>query len=260
MNFKKQTIYSILASTMVLAMTACGGGGSSKGTSTSPEEILEKPLVKEALKAAKEHGVDVRTDLGHNPPDLTGYYRNYVGGIAVATESGRDIGRNYVPSEKRVETKGESYDEVEVAHDNFEPIFYSSSKGAMLRGDGNHFTIYSEYKKTCTEAGSNFTRFGITIESATRDPQSGAIVDRNYVRVVSNTSGTLTSACDERIVGGGKNKWTVGRLPSLNKVAHASDLNYMCVDDNKAYIPKETWKNSDGQSCKCTTDYEVECK
>ena len=96
MNFKKQTIYSILASTIVLAMTACGGGGSSKGTTTSPEEILEKPLVKEALQAAKEHGVTVRTDLGHNPPDLTGYYRNGIGGGAVATESGRSVGNNYV--------------------------------------------------------------------------------------------------------------------------------------------------------------------
>ena len=258
MNFKKQTINYLLSSTMVLAMTACGGGDG--GTSTSPEEMLKKPLVKEALKAAKDHGVTVRTDLGHNPPNLTGYYKGYSGGSVVATESGGSIGGTIIPLEKRVETKGESYDEAEVGNDHFEAISYASSKGAILRGEGNHFTIYSEYKITCTEVGSDYTISGTDITSAVRDPQSGAIVDRNYVRVVSNTSGTLTSACDERFVGGGKNKWSVIRLPSLNKVAHASDLDYMCVDDNRAYIPKEKWRNSDGESCKCTTDYEVECK
>ena len=259
MKLKKQTINYLLASTMAFAMTACGGG-SGGGTSSSPEKMLENPLVKEALQAAKDHGVSIRTDLGHNPPNLTGYYKNYVGGRIVVTESSKSVGNNYVASEKRVETKGERYNEVEVSYANGEAIFYSSAKGSFLRGDGNHFTIYSTYKDTCTETGSNYTRSGIRIESAVRDPQNGAISDRNYVLVLLSFSGELTDACDERIAGGGKNKWTVGRLPSLNKMEHASDLNYMCVDDNEAYIPTETWRNSDGQSCSCTTDYKVSCQ
>ena len=277
----------LLATTLLFAMTACGGGGSSSNMSSvkdsdgdgfydaidpapndatnpgdfsSPEKILDNPKVKVALQAAKNHGMTIRTDLGHNPPDLSAYYSASVGGGIVATESGRDAGSMLTGSESRVRTNGEHYEKASVYYDFIEAVAFSYTKGSFLRGEENHFTIYSPEKTTCTEAGSNYSIYSVYIESAVRDPQSGILSERKYTSINLTSSGTLTSACDNRLSGGGKNKWTIGYIEPSSKINDVTDLEYMCVDDNKAYIPNETWKNSDKQSCKCTTDYEVECE
>ena len=175
------------------------------------------------------------------------------------TETGKDIGRRFVAQEKRIQTEGKKYESASVYYDE-EPIAFDYTKGSFLRGEGNQFTIYSPFKSTCTEEGSNYSTYGIWITSATRNPETGTLSNSNDSLVHLAFSGTLTAVCDARKIGGGKNKWSVIRFPSTTKIDDASDLNYMCVDDNKAYIPNETWTNSDKESCKCTTDYEVECK
>ena len=43
------------------------------------------------------------------------------------------------------------------------------------------------------------------------------------------------------------------------KVTDVDELEFVCVDDNKAYFLNETWKR-DGKSCTCTKDVEIECK
>jgi hypothetical protein len=54
-------------------------------------------------------------------------------------------------------------------------------------------------------------------------------------------------------------KWKVRKLDTQKKVTDLSELEHMCVDGDKAYIAKEVWKNSKGESCKCTTDHEAVC-
>jgi hypothetical protein len=269
-------------------MTACGGGGGSSsdmssvtdsdgdgfydaidpapndasnpGDFSSPEKILANPSIQVALQAARDHGMELRADLGHNPPDLTGYYSTSLGGRTVATESGISIGNTYVASESRVRTEGERYEKALVGYYSGKSISFSYNQGSFLRGEGNYFTIYSPYKETCTEIGANYVTYGVRVESAVRDPQSGTLSSRSYSLIRLTSSGTLTPACDTRLAGDAKSKWTVGYGASSTKIDDASDLNYMCVDDNKAYIPNETWTNSDKQSCRCTTNYEVSCK
>ena len=43
------------------------------------------------------------------------------------------------------------------------------------------------------------------------------------------------------------------------KVTDVDELEFVCVEENKAYFPHETWKR-DGKSCKCTMNAEIECK
>ena len=273
---------------IAVGLTACGGGGDSSGglskvkdsdgdgfhdaidpaphdasnpgDFSSPEKILANPAIKVALNAAKKHGVTIRTYLGHNPPNLSGYYVTPAGGRVLATQTGKTIGRRLVAGESRVRTKAERYEEAAVYHSRGKGIAFSYTKGSFLRGEGNNFTTYSPYKQTCTLNGSNYSIYGVTIDSATANLEGGTISGGNSLVVNLAFSGKLTRACEAITVGGSRSKWNLNHLVSSTKIEDASDLNYMCVDDNKAYIPEETWENSDKQSCKCTTEYKVECE
>ena len=76
-----------------------------------------------------------------------------------------------------------------------------------------------------------------------------------------DTAGELTTVCADRLNGeiefvGG---WGVAEVGLVSRV-EPSDLVYMCVDEDFAYVPTETWTDSDGQACQCTTDYEISCQ
>ena len=288
MKYNKIIKY-LLAPIVTVGLTACGSSGGSSsnmssvkdsdgdgfydaidpapndasnpGDFSSPEKILANPAIKVALQAAKDHGVPIRADLGDNPPNLTGYYRqNSDEGIIVTTSTGLHTGVGVTGYENRVRTKGTRYENASVYFDFYEAIGYVFSKGSMLRGEGTNFTTYEPYKAVCTENGANYATYGININSATQYEKSGNLSRSNRINVRLASSGTLTSGCDDRLPGNASAKWVVYRMAASQNIKDASDLNYMCVDDNKAYIPKETWTNSDKESCKCTTDYEVECK
>ena len=289
-DIKQTTLKNyFLATLLAVSLTACGGdvGGSSDGLSkvkdsdgdgfydaidpaphdasnpgdfSTPEKILENPKVKTALEAAKKHGVPIRADLGHNPPNLTGYYRQDSGeGRSVATSTGIDAGRLVTGYESRIRTKGERFERASVYFD-YEALGYVYTKGSILRGEGSNFSIYEPYKLVCTENDSNYVSYGINIRSATQDKKSGNFSAGNKIRVRLASSGTLTSACDERLTGRARAKWIVYKEAPSHKITDVEDFEYMCVDGDKAYIPGEKWKNKEKKSCKCTTDYDVECE
>jgi hypothetical protein len=33
----------------------------------------------------------------------------------------------------------------------------------------------------------------------------------------------------------------------------------MCVDEDRGYVPAETWTETDGTPCECTSDFAVSC-
>ena len=284
-----KTIKHLLLTTVTVAMTACGGGDSSSGIYkpkdsdgdgfydavdpapddasnpgdfSSPKAIINNPKIKEALKKAKEHGVTIRTELGTNPPKLTGYYISETsGGIIVATQTGLDIGGHWLGGEYRIRTKGKYYQDNHISFDDYEALGYGSSVGSILAGDGKHFTLYSPTSIGCLQSdGGNYSVPTIKIVSGTRDAKSGDIINRRSLNVkVGTATGTYTTACYDRLPGNPTNKWTVARRAALRKV-DVDEFSYMCVDDNKAYVPNERWRNRDNESCICTTDYDVECK
>jgi len=290
-DIKQTTLKNyFLATLLAVGLTACGGGGggssdglskvkdsdgdgfydaidpaphdaSNPGDFSTPEKILENPKVKTALEAAKKHGVPVRADLGHNPPTLTGYYKQRVAeGRIVATSTGMDAGHLLAGLESRVSTKGERFESASVQSDYFEALAYTYVKGSILRGEGSNFSTYEPYKLVCTENGSNYATYGIKVRSATQDKESGNLSAANMISVGLASSGTLTSACDERLAGSARAKWVVSKEAPSQKITDVEDFEYMCVDGDKAYIPGEKWKNKEKKSCKCTTDYDVECE
>ena len=289
MQVNNKIINYIGITVMVLAITACsGGGGDSKsgiyipqdsdgdgfydtidpaphdasnpGDFSSPEAIINNPKVKAALQIAKEHGVDINPNLGNKPPNLTGYYiRESRGGTTVATETGVDIGSSWVGKELRIETKGKHYLHYNTSFTDGGYLGVGYEVGSTLGGDGNSFTIYSPTRFGCFEKdGGNYSTPVIKIISGTRD-SDGDLVNRRYLFVkVGTSTGTYTAACDARKPGGAVNKWTIARYAPLKNV-DVDELRYMCIEDNKAYVPKEIWTNSEKQSCTCTKDIEIEC-
>jgi len=281
MKLKKQIINYVMIGLSTLAMTACGGssgGGSSScmgkytdsdgdgfhdgidfapndasipGDFSTPEKILAHPEVKKVLKIAKEKDVNVRTDLGHKPPNLTGYNRMESGGgrIVDAEAGGLDNRVVYFfGTENRICTDKERY---EVRGSNFSPsrgaIGSYNLKYTMLRGSKNYFTYYSPYTKTC----KNKTQiYGISIHSAKLNAD-GDIVDEKAVQATLYKTGPKLPGC-----GG----WQVQYYDSRNKITNLDELEYMCVDGKNAYIPGETWKNKDKESCTCNKYVETECK
>jgi len=57
----------------------------------------------------------------------------------------------------------------------------------------------------------------------------------------------------------GHSRWGVHRVGSRKKITDLDEMENMCVDENKAYAPKETWVNKDKESCKCSMDIKIEC-
>jgi len=280
MKLKKQTINLLLLSTLTLAITACGGGGSNSssdcnpklvdsdgdgfydaidiapndasipGDFSTPEKILSNPEVKKVLKIAKENGVNIRTELGNNPPNLTGYYRMESGGDAVVAATPTDgiysyHLNNYFGAESRVCSTKERYEFLgsSFSTGGSKKGTYSI-KNAMLRGDKNYYTYYRPYKSSC---GGDVS-YKIHISSAKLD-LNGNIVDEKFMTV--KVYGKMTRDC--------RNNWVAGYLENSNKVTDLDELEYMCVDGDKAYVPSETWTNSDKESCRCTADVEIEC-
>ena len=280
MKLKKQIINYLIIGLSALAMTACGGGnggGSSScltkqvdsdgdgfydeidiapndasipGDFSTPEKILANSAVKKAIKIAKKNDVDIHSYLGTNPPDLTGYYRMESGGgdavVAVLGNQTRYHTNYYYGTEGRVCTSKKYFESIA---SNFEPnrgfLNLYSRKNAMLRGDKNHFTYYYPFKTICK--GKTF--YSIDIQSA-RLNEKGDIVGEKWVRI--KIYGEIATNCGDDI--------SAGYYDTRYKISDLNELEYMCVDGEKAYVPNETWINKDKESCRCTTDIEMVCK
>jgi hypothetical protein len=234
------------------------------GDFSTPEVILKNPLISQALKGAETQNVVIRTEMGAHPPNLTGYYSEADGhGVLIATSNnGKGVGARLVGSETRFNIRPDNFiDRATVDFTDSTPVSYRIGTGSIIRGEDNQYTIYSRGKHTCTEAGSDFDLYYVTITSGEYDESTGNSINNTMLWVTIDTVGELTTACANRIAGDNEypGEWAVFSY-DFSKRSEPAELLYMCVDNNKAYVPTETWERSDGSSCSCTEDYQVSCQ
>ena len=233
------------------------------GDFSTPEAILSNDAMALALQEAEAAGYPVVTELGVNPPDLSGYYiREDAAGSFPVNSSSFDQGRGWVGAESRVEQTSNNFIKgAAVSFTSFEPISFSISEGTIVRGDGNSYTTYSRTKGTCTEENSDYEIFSVSITSATVNETTGDIESLRGVSTTVDVAGELTTACADRTTGLRElvGNWSVSEVSVVRKVI-PSALSYMCVSDDDAYVPTETWINNDGLSCSCTLEYQLVCE
>jgi len=284
MKLNTKTRNYLLLLTLTLLMTACGGGGggsasnqcridipdsdgdgfndsidiapndaSLPGDFSTVEKILANTKVQKALQIAKEHGVAMRTETGTNPPNLTGVYKkeNRVGSIVV-TERGRIDGRYRYAFERKICTQGGWYKDAIVDFGNgTSDKKYGSVYNAKIRGEGKYFTVYIPRFFSCTK--KDFAD-GFSIYSG-RVNGDGDLVEYHFINVIiAYNNGNRNCSND------GAGKWRVDNMDTAKKVTNLDELTHMCVDGNKAYTARETWKNSEGKSCSCSSTHEVSCQ
>jgi len=278
MKLKKQIINTLLLSSLTLAFTACGGGGGSNASSdcnlqfvdsdgdgfrdsTDPapkdasnpvdfstvEKIVSHPKVKAVLDVAKNNGVPLSIQTGNNPPNLTGYYKSGLQGSVIDSYGGIYNGRFLYGAETRACTakglyKSQSIQFVDSVNDRSD----IATPPSIIRGEGNRFTIYSTTRHKCSD-GTN--AYGISIWSG-KVNGDGDIVESRSVEAEAVYTGSTNCGV----------KWKVRKHDTDKKVTDLSELEHMCVDGDKAYVPKETWTNSKGESCRCSTDHEAVCQ
>ncbi|NND71624.1 MAG: hypothetical protein HKN43_08595 [Rhodothermales bacterium] len=232
------------------------------GDFSTPEAILSDPLLQRALSEASDAGVDILTEQGLSPPDISGYYDlEDSAGVFIATSSGTDIGRRLVGIEQRIDqTPDNEISVASVSHTLGRPVFFAIVSGSVIRGEDNRITVYSRGKSTCTEAASDFTLFAVGIASSEFDVTTGNLLNTRRISVTVDTAGELTSACANRSAGSTEQvgAWAVAEN-TISRSVDASSLVFMCVDEDAAYAPTETWTDSDGQNCSCTEGYEISC-
>lgn len=233
------------------------------GNFSTPEAILADPVVQQALSDAEAGGNAIRTDTELSPPSLGGYYnRAEAAGRFIATSDNTDIGRGLVGSESRLNQSADGAVAIaSVAYGEARPVSFRISEGSVIRGKDNLFTIYSRGKGTCTESGSDYQTFGVSITTGELDPLTGNMINNQTLGVTVDTEGVLTTACANRIAGSVENvgEWSMYEYP-LNQSVEPSALIYMCVDADAAYAPTENWTSNDGMACSCTTDYQISCQ
>lgn len=233
------------------------------GDFSTPEAILNNELVQQALSDAQADGVVIEASEAINPPDISGFYtRADLAGTFTATSDGTSVGNSLIGGESRIDVLPNNLlSTASVEFTNRSPILFAVSEGSIIRGEENSYTIYSRSKSTCTEANSDFTLFSVGINSATIDPISGDILDETRIGITVDTEGDLTQACADRLVGSVElaGEWAT-RSTSFTRKVEASELIYMCVDEDEAYAPTESWTSSDGMACSCTEDYMIACE
>ncbi len=271
----------LLGSIILATLTACGGGSDKKsdsgcltvlpdrdhdgfpdsGDDDTPfengkyanlENVVNSEGVKRILKIAKEKGVDVKLQLGNNPPKLNGIFKSETGGYIYYARNSpvRTMGSPIIEGESKYCTrKGHS----RALRNSPKPFGYGSLFG-VLRGEGKYYSIYSlgahPYSNECTN-------YHVYVENG-KVAKNGDIVHLKYIIAPLGYEETRAGACD---VYKGSKRWEeVFTTADQKKITDVDDLEYMCVDEGKAYVPYETWKNKDKESCKCTTDVEIECE
>jgi len=274
----------LLSSITIIIFTACGGGSDSgessncvldtrdsdndgfrdvtdsdfpndpfeNGKYNNLENVVNSEGVKRILKIAKEKGLTVNLQLGNNPPKLNGYYKSETGGRVYYARNalgGRYTGASLAETEFRYCTS-KGYVE-DVVNSPSGPGFGREK----LRGEGNYFTFYD---LTSRKYSSECIGYHADIRSGKVDSKSGDIKNYKVVIAPLGYKEMVSGACD---IYKTSRRWEeVFTTADEKKVTDLDELEYMCVDDNKAYIPKETWKNKEKQSCKCTADVEIECE
>lgn len=173
------------------------------GDFSSPQMILDDEGVQTALDEFRDLGFDFAPSLELDPPSIARKYRREVGiGEFIATSNGADVGGAEVGAEFTITELGN----LQIAIEGFafilggEIVFESESSGTFIRGSGNDYTLYSTGSSTCTEAGSDYTTFGIAISTGSVEPETGDLINVRGFGVTIATSGELTEVCALRIV------------------------------------------------------------
>ena len=274
----------LLGTIMIIFLTACGGGsgGGDWGDCNIPstdkdkdgfwddydhspdiplengkfanlENVVNAEGVKRILKIAKERGLDVKLQLGNNPPKLQGIYRSETGGNVVYARNspeGRTTGAAIIESEdKYCTTKGHSRRLTSLPR----PYGYKYFDG-ILKGDGKHFSIYH---LGIAPSSADCMVYEVDVENG-KVNSNGDITNYKMIIAPLGYDEKKPGACDR--YKGAKRTEEVYTTRDLKKVTDLDELEYLCVDEGKAYAPYEKWKNKAKESCKCTADIEIECE
>jgi hypothetical protein len=177
----------------------------------------------------------------HTLPDLTGYYRSAFGGDYLIAGSDSPALATMQGVEFSLKAKGR--DLYDLAGTSFD------STGAQ----GSWHTQHHVHLGTVT----HFSRY-------TRDPgwvhiTSGSLrpnLDQEDLAIVS-----IMVAVDGTYPRGvcTLDYWYAHTIKSLKHI-EASNLAYMCVDENAGYAPGEDWVRADSSSCTCSDSREVVCE
>lgn len=235
------------------------------GDFSTPEAILADPLVRAALEEAEGQGFAVEALTGAAPRDIGGYYLEPDGETTfVASDNGESVGGTRLGAEFRYDRRDDdTVDSAVVNFDGTEPRSYSLSRGALLRGEGDRYTRYSRSRVTCTVDGADFTVLFVGISTGELDSASGDIVGRRRISISVDTEGELTERCATLVAGGAElvGGWSASESNRVFRV-EPSEFRFMCVADDgeRAFAPTESWTESDGERCACTTDYTTECE
>jgi len=270
----------LLAILTIITLSSCGGGGSGgssgcdiytkdddkdgflnpydvewekpfeNGKYNKLENVVNSEGVKRILKIAKERDVTVNLQLGNNPPKIKGYYRSEAGGRVVyakyALAGGRTTGSTLAESENRsCMSKGFYLNALNDTR-NF------TITDGKIRGDGQYFSIY--YLNS-SKVADGCTGYYVDIRSGKVDKESGDLKNYKVIGATLGFSESKAGACN-----GAHISEEVFYTEDKKKITDLDDLELMCVDEGKAYVPTETWKNKAKESCKCTADIEIECE
>ena len=231
------------------------------GDFSTPEKVLADPRMAQAIEALREAGFELTTHTEKESPDVTGYFKKEEGvGEFVANSGGGGIGSKIAGDESRRQlTEHGRLESADVAFTSGAPISFAIVTSQTLRGTGNEYTIYTTTQRVCTEAGSNYRRFMVTIDSGKVDG-AGNLIDNLSLGVTVATEGELTEACAARANGlsENENEWSASFIPLQQKV-EVGGLEYMCVDDEAGYVPTETWPGSHQLLCECSVAYQISC-
>ena len=82
----------------------------SPGDFSSPEAIINNPVVADVLLELENRGLPIALSLDNDPPDISGIYRREEGtGTVLETSNGETIGQIFSGREGRTEAQGERY-------------------------------------------------------------------------------------------------------------------------------------------------------
>ena len=74
--------------------------------------------------------------------------------------------------------------------------------------------------------------------------------------VDGDTNGELLGNCGSWGQPNSVGKWRIASHPFSSNVSTDS-LTHMCVEENEAYVPQETWTTSEGIQRICTNEYAI---
>ena len=167
----------LLGSIVLIILSSCGGGSDNKsdsdcnpvlsdrdhdgfpdsggdGDDDTPFEngkfadlknVVNAKGVKRILKIAKEKGVDVKLQLGNNPPKLNGIFKSETGGSVVyarnvpVSQGETHPGSPVIEAESKYCTRK---DHIRALSNSPKPFGYTEFYG-VLKGEGKYYSLYS---------------------------------------------------------------------------------------------------------------------